>query len=74
MKALFAALLLVLPCWATANEYVLQLQNQPVQPVQLKPNPRTPGAPWIEVGVQSQSLALYDERGVPVRRGYAGWA
>ena len=70
MKALFAALLLVLPCWATANEHalLLQLQNQPVQPVQLKPNPRTPGAPWIEVGVQSQSLALYDERGVPVRQ------
>ncbi len=70
MKALFAALLLALPCWATANEYalLLQLQNQPVQPVQLKPNPRTPGAPWIEVGVQSQSLALYDERGIPVRQ------
>ena len=47
---------------------ITTLQTTPLQPVQLKPNPRTPGTPWIEVGVHSQQLALYDERGVPVRQ------
>lgn len=47
---------------------ITTLQTTSLQPVQLKPNPRTPGTPWIEVGVHSQQLALYDERGVPVRQ------
>jgi lipoprotein-anchoring transpeptidase ErfK/SrfK len=70
MKNLLVALLATLPGWAAASdtELLLQLQNQPLQPVVLKPNPRTPDTPWIEVGVKSQRLVLYDERGVPVRQ------
>lgn len=32
------------------------------------PNPRTPGAPWIKVGVRSQTLSVFDEAGVLIQR------
>lgn len=60
--------LLTGPALADDASLIMTLQASPLQPVQLKPNPRTPGAPWIEVGVRNQQLALYDERGVPVRQ------
>ena len=32
------------------------------------PNPRTPGAPWIKVGVRSQTLSVFDEAGMLIQR------
>lgn len=60
--------LLSRPALADDASLITRLLHEPLHPVQLKPNPRTPGTPWIEVGVRSQQLALYDERGVPVRQ------
>jgi len=60
--------LLAGPALADDASLITTLQATPLQAVQLKPNPRSPGTPWIEVGVRSQQLALYDERGVPVRQ------
>ncbi|MFC3534027.1 L,D-transpeptidase family protein [Vogesella facilis] len=59
--------LLTLPALAASPpeaEYLLASQLQPVQAAEIKPNPYTPGSPWLEVGVRSQSLVFYDALGV----------
>lgn len=66
---LLAALLLVSVAGAQAAtpaeaDFVLASQQQAVGPASIKPNPYTPGMPWLEVGVRSQSLVYYDARGV----------
>ena len=59
--------LLTLPAIA-ANppeaDYLLASQLQPVHAPVIKHNPYTPGSPWLEIGVRSQSLVFYDAQGV----------
>ncbi|WP_246211171.1 L,D-transpeptidase [Vogesella oryzae] len=59
--------ILVIPA-AAANppeaDYLLASQLQPMQAAVIKSNPYTPGSPWLEIGVHSQSLVFYDARGV----------
>lgn len=67
LKPLTIALLLSAPA-AQADtpdaDWLLASQQQSLQEAKVQPNPRHPGQPWLEVGVQSQSLVYYDEQGV----------
>ncbi|OQS10601.1 L,D-transpeptidase [Chromobacterium violaceum] len=66
MRAKFAVLLacLVQPCLAAVDDAALVLQAQTDGPLQAThPNARHYGAPWVWVGVKSQTLRLLDDWG-----------